>query len=347
MENKMKAILLEKINKAVMKEIPVPSCGKGEILIRTKAATVCTSDILVMRHNLFNLTLPLVMGHESAGVITAIGEGVSGLAIGDEVAVHPVMPCRKCTSCLRGLDHLCDEMEELGFTRAGVFAEYFVTRPDRVRKKPSEISFSLAALIEPVCVCLEAINRAKVKSGDNILVVGDGPFGIMVSKLCVSRHPNMIIHTGRYDERLKYIEGNHNNGTDIKIINEKKTPDMVGKIMELTGNTGVDSAILCVSNPNAVDLCIDVLRSRGILAVFAALKEKTPVDLLRVHIKELTITGANNDENLMDDAVGLLTAPELNLNSIITHEIPFEKWEEAFNLVENSKDSCLKVSLIF
>ena len=82
-------------------------------------------------------------------------------------------------------------------------------------------------------------------------------------------------------------------------------------------------------------------------SVFAALKEKTPVDLLRVHIKELTITGANNDEKLMDDAVKLLTDPELNLNSIVTHEIPFEKWEEAFNLVENAKDTCLKVSMIF
>ena len=341
MINKMKAIVLEAINDVRLKELPVPVCGKGEILIRTKAATVCTSDILVMRKGLFNLPMPMVIGHESAGVVEAVGEGVTDLVVGDEVAVHPVMPCNKCASCLRGLNHLCDDMQELGFTRDGIFAEYFVTRPDCVRKKPNNISFPLASLMEPVCVCLEAVNQAKVKAGDNVLVVGDGPFGIMVSKLCASRNPKMIIQTGRHKKRLKYVEG------IAKTINEKNTPDMYDKIMQLTEGIGVDCVILCVSNPDAVDLCIEVLRSRGILVIFAALKEKVYVDLLRVHIKELTITGSNNDEKLMDDAINLLADPELELDKIVTHKIPFDKWEEAFDLVENSKDNCLKVSMVF
>ena len=361
MNTTMKAIVLEAHNTAKMKEIPIPACSKGEILIRTKAATVCTSDILDMKYNLFNLSLPIVMGHEAAGIVAAVGEGVTDIAVGDEVAVHPVMPCYKCPSCLRDLSHLCDEMEHLAFNRPGVFAEYFVTRPDCVRKKPSGVSFPLASLMEPVCVCLEAINRAKVKPGDRVLIAGDGPFGIMMSKLCASRDPKMIIQTGWNEGRLKHAaspsfpdihdtmhevhQGCSKNAL-VTTINEKKTPDTARLIMELTQGEGVDSAILCVSNPSAVDLCIEMLRSRGTLVIFSALSGKTPVDLLRVHLKELTIAGSNNDENFMDDAIRLLSDPVLNLSSIVTHELPFEKWEEAFNMAEHTVDSCLKVSMV-
>ena len=336
----MKAILLEGQNQAVMREIPIPVYGKGEILIRTKAATVCTSDILDMRGNLFHLSLPIVMGHEGAGIVAAVGEGVGDIQVGDEVAVHPVMPCYSCASCLCGLGHLCDDMEHLGFNRPGVFAEYFVTRPDCVRKKPPEISFALASLMEPVCVCIEGINRAKIKPGDRVLIAGDGPFGIMISKLCASREPKTIIQTGWNDGRLGQVTGN------VITLNEKKTPDITKVIAELTDGEGIDAAILCVSNPEAVDLCIEVLRSRGILVIFAALSGKTPVDLMRVHMKELTIAGSNNDEDFMDEAIRLLCDPAMNLNSIVTHEIPFERWEEAFDMVEHALDDCLKVSMI-
>ena len=338
----MKAVMLEAHNIAAMREIPVPVCGKGEILIRTKAATVCTSDILDMRHNLFNLSLPIVMGHEGAGVVAAVGEGVDELSVGDEVAVHPVMPCRKCPSCLRGIPHLCDDMEHLAFNRPGCFAEYFITRPDCVWKKPPELSFALASLMEPVCVCLEALNRAQIKPGGRVLIAGDGPFGIMMSKLCASENPGMIIQTGRHDGRLKKAS----DGGRVRTLNMKSILDPAKVIKDITDGEGIDSAILCVSSHEAMDLCIEVLRSRGVLVVFSALSGKTPVDLMRVHLKELTIAGSNNDEGFMEDAIRLLSDPELNMKSIVTHEVPFDKWEEAFHLAEFDKEHCLKVSMI-
>jgi len=342
MKTTMNAIMLEAQNTVNMREIPVPTPGKGEILIQTKAATICTSDILDMKNSIFTMDLPIVMGHEAAGIVAAIGEGVTEVKVGDEVAVHPVMPCNStCPSCQTGLNHLCDNMEHLAFNRPGVFSEYFVTRPDCVRIKPPSISFPLASLMEPVCVCLEAINRAQVKEGGRVLIVGDGPFGIMVSRLCAARKPKQIIHAGRYEGRLSFAKGEL-----VTTINEKKTPDMQKAIMDLTNGEGIDSAILCVSNPAALDLCIEVLRSRGVLVVFSALDGKTPVDLLRVHLKELTITGSNNDENFMDDAVRLLSDPTFDLNGVVTHEVPFAEWKEAFRLAEFDREKCLKVSMI-
>ena len=343
MSQTMKALMLEAQNTANLRDVPVPICGRGEILIKTKAATVCTSDILDMRHNLFNLSMPVIMGHEGAGVVADVGEGVATYAIGDEVAVHPVMPCHKCPSCLRGIPHLCDDMDHLAFNKPGCFAEYFVTRPDCVRKKPPGLSFVLASLMEPVCVCLESINRAGVNHGDRVLIAGDGPFGIMISKLCSSRNPSLIIQTGRHDGRLSKASGD---GT-LMSINTKVVADPLKKIMELTNGEGVDSAILCVSSVEAADLCIEALRSRGVMVVFSALNGKTPVDLMRVHMKELTITGSNNDEGFMEEALCLLSNSLLDMKSIVTHEIPFEQWQEAFRLAEFDKENCLKVSLIF
>jgi len=345
MDGLMKTLMLEATDSAQIREIPIPTYGKGEILIRTKAGTVCTSDLLDMKHNLFNLSLPVVMGHEGAGVVVAVGEDVADIKVGDEVAVHPVMPCLKCPTCLRGLKHLCDDMEHLAFNRPGVFAEYFVTRPDCVRVKPVGMSFPLASLMEPVCVCLEAIERAAVRPGGRVLIIGDGPFGVMISKLCKHKKPKQIILTGRHDFRLQQA-ADGTGAIPVGTINEKKTPDMYKAIMDITEGEGVDSVVLCVSNPAAMDLAIEILRPRGTVAVFAALSGKTPVDLFRVHMKELTIAGSNNDEDYMDLAIQLLSDPELNLQSIITHEIPFEQWQEAFYQAEQGKSTCLKASML-
>jgi len=333
--------MLEAPNTVNLREIPVPVPGKGEILIRTKAGLVCTSDIMDMKHGLFTDNLPMVMGHEAAGIVAAIGDGVTEVCVGDEVAVHPVMPCYKCASCKRGLSHLCDDMGHLCFNKPGVFAEYFVSRPDCVRKKPSNMSFSEAGLMEPVCVCLEAVHRGNVKQGDRVLIAGDGPFGIMISRLCALKKPKQIIHTGFFDYRLK-----QSTGPLVETINVRDDLDPAQTIMDLTDGEGVDCAILCVSSPDAVDLCIEMLRSRGIMVVFSALAEKTPVDLFRVHLKELNIAGSNNDENFMDEAMRLLDDPELDFKSIITHEIPLAEWKEAFRIADQQKDSCLKVSIV-
>jgi len=339
--NMMKAIVLKATENAVMQEIPIPVCKNGEVLIRTKAATICTSDMLDLHGALFAEALPIVMGHEGAGVVEAVGEGVDEALIGKEVAVHPVMPCYECNSCKRGFSHLCDDMEHLCMNRDGVFAEYFITRPDCIRIKPQGMSFAAASLMEPVCVCLEAISRASVKEGGRVLIIGDGPFGVMTSKLCMSKKPKQIIHTGSYDFRLEQVVS-----PITHTIREKRTDVLKQKIMELTDGEGIDSVILCVSNPIAVDLAIEVLRARGTLCIFSALEGKTPVDLFRLQIKELNITGSCNDENYMDEAIRLLQDSKLGLGKVVTHELPFEKWEDAFNMVEKERGSCLKVSLV-
>lgn len=336
----MKALVLESPGQLVMRDVARPIPAKDELLIQTKAATICTSDLHDIKYNPFNISLPIIMGHEGGGIVAGIGSGVEDFKIGDEITAHPVIPCRVCVSCKRGLGHLCDNMGHLGFDRGGVFAEYFTIRRDRVRKKPSCLSFAQSTLMEPVCVCIEAIERANIKDNSNILIIGDGPFGIIMSRICnLYKNVNVIL-IGRHAFRLGFAK-------NAFTINQKTCDNVSQEILIATGNQGVDSAILCVGTNEALDLGIESLRARGTLSVFSGISQKVSVDMFKLHVKELNICGSCNDMDYIDRALSYLIDENLGLNDVITQEVPFDNFREAFDLAENCKDQALKVSMLF
>ena len=338
----MKALVLQETGKLVMREEPVPQPGPGELLIKTKAATICTSDLNDIKHNAFGIRMPMIMGHEGSGDVAAVGEGVRAFQVGDEITAHPVMPCGHCRSCRRGLAHLCDEMSHLGIDRGGVFAEYFLIRADRARIIPhATVDYAVASLMEPVSVCIEAIRRGNVGQGSDVLIMGDGPFGLLTAMLLPRYTKGKVIVVGRHPFRLQYAQ-------NAICINDRATPDVQRAIAQATEGQGVDTAILCVGTAQAVDTAIAALRSRGTLSVFSAVQPAPPVDLFKVHVKELNICGSCNDDNEMDNALALLIDQSLGLGRIITHRLDFfTQWQEAFRLAECGKDEALKVSMTF
>jgi threonine dehydrogenase-like Zn-dependent dehydrogenase len=133
----MRALQLQAIDRLVEVELSVPEPKPDEVLVRTVATTICTSELNDIAHNPFGIALPRVMGHEGAGVVAAVGESVSQFRVGDRVAAHPVIPCRTCENCRRGLGHLCSNLGHLGLDRDGTFAEFFCIRADRARRLPA------------------------------------------------------------------------------------------------------------------------------------------------------------------------------------------------------------------
>jgi threonine dehydrogenase-like Zn-dependent dehydrogenase len=350
----MKALQLVHIGELAEVELPVPAPGVGELQIKTAAATICTSDLNDIARNPFGIKLPRVLGHEGAGVVAAIGSGVSGFAVGDRVAAHPVIPCGQCESCRRGLGHLCDHMGHLGLDRDGTFAEHFCLPASRARLIPEGVDGAVAALVEPVSVCLEAVRRARVSAGETVLVLGDGPFGIMISRLALLAGPARLILVGRHDFRLRQVP-------EAIRINERQSMDAARAVLAAAAGSpsgprggssgsqrgGVDAAVLAAGSPAGVALCLRCLRPRGRLVIFSGLEAPAPVDLFRLHVKELEILGACNDEGYLDEAVGLLADPRLALDTLITHRLPFAEWRRAFALASGGKDEALKVAMTF
>ncbi|WP_343304177.1 alcohol dehydrogenase catalytic domain-containing protein [Chitinophaga niabensis] len=327
MKQIMQALQMRGLNTLVKTEVPIPVPGAGDVLIQTLAATICTSDLHDLKSNPFGITYPRILGHEAAGIVVATGREVRGLALGTRVAVHPVVPCGKCEECKRGLAHICSDMGHLGYDRDGSFAEYFTQRADRVIPLPENISNATGALLEPVAVCLQAVARAGDVKGRTVLVAGDGPFGNIIARLAKRAGAARVIVTGKIPFRLQSI------------------PDV--EIPDADPVRCADVAILAVSSQDALSTCIKALRPRGRLVVFSALKEPAPLDLFALHLSELEIVGACNDEDRMEEALECLQDKVLNLAEIITHQVHFENWEEAFSLVRYQQGKALKVAITF
>ena len=322
----MQALQLRGLNQLVKTTLPVPSPKAVEVLIRTQASTICTSDLHDITSNPFGIVYPRVLGHEAAGVIVECGLEVKHLSPGMRVAEHPVVPCGACVECKRGLEHVCTNMGHLGYDRDGTFAEFFLQRADRVRILPDTISAALGSLLEPVAVCLQAIARAGDIKNRKVLIVGDGPFANIIARLAKRAGAHVMV-SGREPFRLS------------------KIPDV--EIVGVLPVKSVDVAILAVSSASAVTTCINAIRPRGKLVIFSTVKEPVTVDLFTLHLSELEIVGACNDENKMDESLACLGDSSLALHEIITQQVPFENWEEAFDLARYGHNKALKVCVTF
>jgi threonine dehydrogenase-like Zn-dependent dehydrogenase len=340
----MKALQFVEIQKLELVDLPVPGIGEDELLIKTGAAVICTSDLNDLRENAFGIELPVVVGHEGAGTVVAKGRLVSDFEIGDRVATHPVHPCGQCINCRSGMGHLCLNMGHFGLNRPGVFAEYFPVRADRARRVPDSVPFTTAALAEPVSVCLEALNQANLAPGGRLLIIGDGPFGVLIARLAQTLQLEKVIIAGRHDFRLGFAAG-------AIQVNEKKEADAMARLRaesEIADRPpGYDAVIQAVSTAQAVRQGLSLLRSKGRLVVFSAVTGDTPIDLFDLHVRELEMVGACNDQDLLDDAIARLEMSSLALGDLVTHKLPLEDYAVAFDLAAHGREEAMKVAFVF
>ena len=333
----MKALVLQGLNDVVYTDVPTPAIGDNELLIRTAISTICTSDSHDIAANPFGATLPITLGHEGAGTVAAVGAGVTDFQIGDRVVTHPVHPCGHCTACATGMAHLCEEMGHFGLNMPGTFAEYYIVRSDRARHLPKDVPFAVAALFEPICVCLEALAQAKLSAGDQLLIIGDGPFGLLMARLAETMALSRILLAGHSLFRLGLA--------GAQAVNTAQVADAIETLLAANGGAPYDAVILATESKAAVTDALTLLRRKGRLVIFASLAGETPVDMMTVQTKELEIVGACNDEERLDDALAFLVAEQAALAGLVTHTFPLEQYQEALALAATGQDRAVKVAL--
>jgi threonine dehydrogenase-like Zn-dependent dehydrogenase len=286
----MKAAIVYGKNDVRIAEVPTPSPGPGEVLVKVKGSGVCATDVKILGGLGLPKELPTILGHEVAGEIEALGEGVSDLETGQRIAVYPIAVCGKCFFCKQGRNSLCIDQYGLAHGADGGFAEYVLVPNRIVRLKGlvdiGQMPFDLAAMIEPVACCLSAAQQCRTKASDNVLIIGCGPLGLLhviVSKAIGAR----VIVSDINEERLAKAK---KLGADVALNAQKA--DMIGDVRKLT-RFGADVVIAAVGIPKVIEQSLPLVRNGGVFNVFGGTPKNETINLdpRWLHYGEVVLTG--------------------------------------------------------
>ncbi len=335
----MKAAVLEGLDSLVFMEVPTPRVGDGEVLVRVHACAVCGSDIRMFHHGNPRLKPPAVMGHESSGVVSAVGANVTKFSVGDRVAIGADVPCGECAFCVAGFGNNCQINYAMGYQFPGSFAEYVllnrvVVNHGPVHKIADSISFDEAALAEPLACVLNALELSSVRLGDTVVIIGAGPIGCMIIEVARRMGATKVIVVQRSRPRLEMAK---QFGADVYICSSEE--DSVTRVREETGGLGADVILTACPSPQAQVDAILMAKNRARVNFFGGLpKDKSLVtlDTNIIHYKELFIMGAHGCVPRHHKiAVDLIGSGAIKMERYISHRFPLEKAAEAFAAAES------------
>jgi len=330
----MRAAVLEDLNRLVVKDVPDPQVGPGEILVRVRACAVCGSDVRIYHHGNPRVKPPQILGHEIAGDVVAVGAGVDKFDVGDRIATAADVPCGVCEYCRDGMGNNCAINYALGYQFQGGFAELLplnqiTVNYGPVHRIPDGMSYETATLAEPLACCLNGLERSLLEPGESVLIVGAGPAGILLAEAATALGAGMVILAQRSPKRLELAKSFH---ADAFIATDRQ--DLIQAVMALTAGRGVDIAITACASPEAQEQALAVVRARGRVNYFGGLpRGSRPVSLDSnvIHYKECCVHGSHGSVPRQHKvALDLLAKGRVRADGLITHRFPLERIEEAF-----------------
>lgn len=272
----MKAAVLYGREQVRVEEVAVPQIEKGDVLVRVRAALTCGTDVKVFRrgYHAKMIVPPALFGHELAGDIVKIGNHVEGFRVGQRVVAANSAPCLNCFYCRRGLENLC---EDLLFNN-GAYAEY-IRIPARIVQRnmyeiPAHLSYQDAALIEPLACVLKGLEETNIRPGDAVVVIGQGPIGLMFVRLA-KVYGARVIALGR---RTTQLDRAIRMGAHDALLNTG-SEDVLRQVKALTGGYGADAVIEAVGNPETWELAVRLLRRGGTAQFFGGCPSDTRITL--------------------------------------------------------------------
>jgi L-iditol 2-dehydrogenase len=345
----MQAAVLFGLGDLRVTEANVPEPGVQEVLIRVEACAICGTDPKIVAHGWpnnppFGQYIP---GHEFAGTIVALGEGVASYAVGDRIAVEPHKGCGICENCIRGFYTTCLNYGNIaighrhyGFTVNGGYAEYAVSHVNTLHRIPDSLSFDEATLITTAGTALYGITRiGGVRAGETVVISGPGPIGLMACQLAKTLGAGTVILAGTRPERLRL--GKELGADGAVNVRER---DVVKEILKLTRDIGADLTIECAGTAQAAKDAIEFTRKNGRVALVGIYEGEVPVNLNKVVQWNMTIAGgkAEGDWSLRR-VLPLMADGRIKAKPLITHRFPLSDINEAMRTFVERKGGAIKV----
>jgi L-iditol 2-dehydrogenase len=333
----MKAVVKAKdgCGNVELMDVPEPECGPGEVKIEVKAAGICTTDIHIF-HGTFKCNTPVILGHEFSGAIVKVGEGVNGLSTGDRVAVLPsaAIICGKCEWCRSGYFCFCPTRRGMGHGTNGAFSKYCVVRKEVVFKLPASMDYISASFCEPLACCVQAVNDiGRVKSGDTVMVFGPGPIGLLILQLSVQSGAKTIVcGTSSDAERLTIARRLGAVTVDV----QRQDPFSV--IGEFTPCGSVNIVFECSGAHSAIEQSLNLLRPMGRHVQVGLTGKPVPLTVDAITKKQLEVLGSYGfNWNHWQKAMELIVSKEIDVDCLVSEQLPLSRWEEGFKKVEEKK----------
>ncbi len=312
-----------------IEERAVPKPGPNDVLVEIKAVGVCGSDVHYYEHGRigsFIVRQPLILGHESAGVIVDVGEGVDKGRIGERVAIEPGVPDRVCPQCRAGRYNLCPNVRFFGTPPIdGAFTNYVTIPSDFAYTLPDQLSNEEGALIEPLSVGLWACRKARLQGGDHVLITGSGPIGTLAMKVALALGATSVTMTDVFPQRLEMAQR----------LGATRTIN-VAKESLVDAKLEADVLLECSGNEKALQDGIRSLRPAGtVVAVGMNPGEELSIPMSVLQNRELTLTGTFRYANTYQDAISLVAAGRIDLKSVITGHYTLDETEQALQATQN------------
>ncbi|HWX56331.1 MAG TPA: zinc-dependent dehydrogenase [Verrucomicrobiae bacterium] len=329
-----------------LEEVPVPEIGRGEVLVRVHTCGICGTDLKKIATG--SHSAPRIFGHETSGQVVAVGQGVEDFRIGDRVMVFHHIPCGECYYCRHRVFAQCPVYKKVGVTAGyepsgGGFAQYvrvmdWIVQRGLVRI-PDHVSYEQASFIEPVNTCLKAIIALGLQRDETVLVIGQGPIGIMLAVLA-GRTGATVVTSDLYSQRLT-ISKSYGLGHDVNASSD----DPAEKVRELTVGRGADAVILATAGNKLVRPAMDAARPGGRVMLFAQTQRgEVSIDPAAVCVDEKTLLGSYSASvDLQDETVDLVFSGEIDLARLITHRFPLGQAVEALRLAAHPGPDSMKV----
>jgi len=341
----MNALVLSDYKQLKIEDLPVPVCRPRDVLIQVAACGICGSDVHGYDGSTGRRIPPIVMGHEAAGIVAAVGAEVSGVAPGDRVTFDSTIYCGKCEFCLRGQANLCENRQDVGvscgeYRRAGAFAEYIAVPEYITYKLPPSLSFADAAMLEAVSVALHAVKLAHIEGGETALVIGAGMIGLLVLQAARVAGCSRVLVADVDGTRLEMAaalgaaETLHSSGAEL-----------TQEILRLTNGRGVDVVLEAVGHTETVATAIDCVRKGGTVTLIGNLVPQVSVPLQKIVTRQIRLQGSCASAGEYPEAIELVSSGKVKVAPMISAIAPLRDGPQWFERLYAHEPNLMKVIL--
>ena len=341
----MNVLLLSQYKHLELATLPVPVPEPSDVLVKVAACGICGSDVHGYDGTSGRRIPPLVMGHEAAGTIAAVGSQVRGFAAGDRVTFDSTVYCGACAFCRKGEINLCDNRQVVGvscgdYSRAGAFAEY-VTVPARiVYKLPENLGFAEAAMLEAVSVALHAVAVSKLEGGETALVIGAGMIGLLTLQAARAAGCSRVFVADIDATRLKSAS---ELGADETIL--ASGAELTRAILQLTEGRGVDVVLEAVGRNETIAASIDCVRKGGTVTLIGNITPQVNLPLQKVVSRQIRLQGSCASCGEYPEAMELMAAGKIRVDSLITAVAPLRDGPAWFDRLHSGEPNLMKIVL--